>query len=186
MRVDNTEPIIAAAKRRHELTRAKAIQAIRELDRAGTAVTFAAVAGQAGVSRSWLYSQPDIRDQIQQLRDTTSRSVTAPIPASQRHLAAAPSRGRPHRTRKASGRTRPHAAGARPAPPPGRPHARRTTTGSQPRQQTTALTAHPARHRSATIRASQRKIAAPLRPRRAQRPRRCHPGQRPGRQRGSR
>jgi hypothetical protein len=84
MRVDNTGPIIAAAKRRHELTRAKAIQAIRELDRAGTAVTFAAVAGQAGVSRSWLYSQPDIRDQIQQLRDTTSRSATAPIPASQR------------------------------------------------------------------------------------------------------
>ncbi len=84
MRPDNTAPIIAAARRRHELTRARAIQAIRELDRAGTPVTFAAVAGQAGVSRSWLYSQPDIRGQIQQLRNTTSRSATAPVPASQR------------------------------------------------------------------------------------------------------
>jgi hypothetical protein len=83
MRADNTAPIIADAKRRHELTRAKAIQAIRELDRAGTPVTFAAIAGQAGVSRSWLYSQPDIRDQIQQLRDTTGRSPTSPVPPSQ-------------------------------------------------------------------------------------------------------
>lgn len=81
---DTTAPIIAAAKRRHELTRAKAIQAIRELDRAGAIVTFAAVAAAAGVSRSWLYSQPGIREQIQQLRDTASRSAAAPIPASQR------------------------------------------------------------------------------------------------------
>jgi Family of unknown function (DUF6262) len=83
MRPDNTAPIIAAARRRHELTRAKAIQAIRELDRAGTAVTFAVVAGKAGVSRSWLYSQPDIRDQIQRLRDAAGRSA-APVPAGQR------------------------------------------------------------------------------------------------------
>jgi hypothetical protein len=74
-------PLVAAAKQRHELTRARAIQAIRELDRAGAAVTFTAVAGQAQVSRSWLYSQPDI---CRQIREATSRSTTAPIPASQR------------------------------------------------------------------------------------------------------
>ena len=84
MRPDNTAPIIAAARQRHELARAKAIQAIRELDRAGTAVTFTVVAGTAGVSRSWLYSQPDIRDQIQRLRDATSRSAAAPVPPGQR------------------------------------------------------------------------------------------------------
>jgi hypothetical protein len=84
MSADAATPLVAAAKRRHELTRAKAIQAIRELDRAGTAVTFTAVAGQAQVSRSWLYSQPDICDQIRQLREATGRSTTAPIPASQR------------------------------------------------------------------------------------------------------
>ena len=84
MRPDNTAPIIAAARRRHELTRARAIQAIRELDHAGNLVTFAGVAGQAGISRSWLYSQPDIRAEITRLRDTTGRSGPAPIPASQR------------------------------------------------------------------------------------------------------
>ncbi len=84
MRPEAATPLVAAAKRRHELTRAKAIQAIRELDRAGTTVTFTAVAGQAQVSRSWLYSQPDICRQIRQLREATGRSTTAPIPASQR------------------------------------------------------------------------------------------------------
>ena len=74
MRPDNTAPIIAAARHRHELTRARAIQAIRELDHAGSLVTFAGVAGQAGISRSWLYSQPDIRAEIARLRDATSRS----------------------------------------------------------------------------------------------------------------
>jgi hypothetical protein len=56
--------------RRHELTRAKAIQALRELDRAGAPVTFAGVAS-AGVSRLWLYTQPDISDQIRRLRKST-------------------------------------------------------------------------------------------------------------------
>ena len=81
---DAAIPLVAAAKKRHELTRARAIQAIRELDRAGTVITFTAVAGQARVSRSWLYSQPDICRQIRQLREATGRSTTAPIPPSQR------------------------------------------------------------------------------------------------------
>ena len=38
------DPLSEAAARRHELTRAKAIQALRELDRTGTPVTFAGVA----------------------------------------------------------------------------------------------------------------------------------------------
>ena len=41
------DPLSEAAARRHELTRAKAIQALRELDRAGTPVTFAGVAQTA-------------------------------------------------------------------------------------------------------------------------------------------
>jgi len=75
---------LAAAARRHELTRARAIQALHELDRAAAAVTFAAVAAAAGISRSWLYTQPDIRDQIQQLRKTTCPASGAPVPAGQR------------------------------------------------------------------------------------------------------
>ncbi len=46
------DPLSEAAARRHELTRSKAIQALRELDRAGVPVTFAGVAQAAGVSRS--------------------------------------------------------------------------------------------------------------------------------------
>jgi len=79
------DPLSEAAARRHELTRAKAIQALRELDRAGAPVTFAAVASAAGISRSWLYTQPDISDQIRRLREKTdgAGSVGA-IPAGQR------------------------------------------------------------------------------------------------------
>ncbi len=84
MRPDNAAPIVAAARHRHELTRARAVQALRELDRTGAPVTFAAVAAKAGVSRSWLYAQPDIRDQIVRLREATSRSPAAPVPAAQR------------------------------------------------------------------------------------------------------
>ena len=55
------DPLSEAAARRHELTRAKAVQALRELDRAGAPVTFARVAQEAGISRSWLYTQPWLR-----------------------------------------------------------------------------------------------------------------------------
>ena len=80
----NPAPLAIAAARRHELTRAKAIQALRELDRAGAPVTFAALAAAAGISRSWLYTQPDIRTQIQRLRSSRNSGRADPIPASQR------------------------------------------------------------------------------------------------------
>ena len=83
MRPDNTAPIIAAARRRHELTRAKAIQALRELDHAGKPVTFASIADTADASRSWLYAQDDLRQEITRLRDATRRPHP-PIPTSQR------------------------------------------------------------------------------------------------------
>ena len=79
------DPLSEAAARRHELTRAKAVQALRELDRAGTPVTFAGVAQAAGVSRSWLYTQPDISSQIRRLRKSTSDAGSAgAVPAGQR------------------------------------------------------------------------------------------------------
>lgn len=77
------DPLSDAAARRHELTRSKAVQALRELDRAGVAVTFAKVAQAAGVSRSWLYTQPDIRSQIQRLR-TARTGKPSSVPAGQR------------------------------------------------------------------------------------------------------
>ncbi len=84
MRPDTHAPLAEAAARRHELTRAKAIQALRDLDRAGKPVTFTAVASTAAISRSWLYTQPDIRSQIQRLRDTTTQTGNTAAPARQR------------------------------------------------------------------------------------------------------
>ena len=48
-------------------------------------MTFAAVAQAAGVSRSWLYTQPDISGQIRRLRESTAGTGSADaIPAGQR------------------------------------------------------------------------------------------------------
>jgi hypothetical protein len=84
MPADNTKHLAIAARRRHELTRAKAIRALREIARTGIPVSFELVARTAGVSRSWLYSQPDIRDQIQQLRSATQRAPSPAVPVTQR------------------------------------------------------------------------------------------------------
>jgi hypothetical protein len=84
MRSDNSIHLVTAARRRHEHTRAKAIAAMHELDRAGTRITFEAVADAAGVSRSWLYSQTDIKDEIRRLRARNQPPRAATTPARQR------------------------------------------------------------------------------------------------------
>ena len=66
MRSDNSRHIIDAARQRSQYTRAKAIQALRTLEAAGEPVTFESVAQKAGVSRSWLYTEPDVRAEIEQ------------------------------------------------------------------------------------------------------------------------
>jgi uncharacterized protein DUF6262 len=85
VRPDPAAPLAEAAARRHELTRSKAIQALRELDRNGQPVTFASVATAAGISRSWLYTQPDISDQVRRLRAAArGRDPATTVPAGQR------------------------------------------------------------------------------------------------------
>ena len=84
MRADNSQHIVDAARRRSEYTRAKAIQALRALDAAGEPVTFETVAKRAGVSRSWLYAQPDLRAEIEHLRAAHRRAPASPVPARQR------------------------------------------------------------------------------------------------------
>jgi citrate lyase beta subunit len=83
MRPDNSALIVLAAKRRSEHTRAKAVQAIRQLERAGAVVNFEAVAASAGVSRSWLYGQADLRVEIERLRER-SRTTSPSVPVRQR------------------------------------------------------------------------------------------------------
>jgi hypothetical protein len=84
MQADNSRHIIAAAQRRSQYTRARAVQALRELDTAGKPVTFDTVAKQAAVSRSWLYTQPDLRDEIERLRALHRRAPDSAVPARQR------------------------------------------------------------------------------------------------------
>ena len=79
------DPLSEDAARRRELTRARAVQALRELDRSGAPVTFAGVAQAAGISRSWLYTQSDLSGQIRRLRAKTDSAGSAgAVPAAQR------------------------------------------------------------------------------------------------------
>jgi len=68
MRADNTAHLRAATRRRSERTRDQALAALRRLDAAGAPITFQALAREAGVSRSWIYNQTDLRTEIQRLR----------------------------------------------------------------------------------------------------------------------
>ncbi|BCO36233.1 DUF6262 family protein [Mycobacterium heckeshornense] len=83
MRSDNSIHLVTAARQRHELTRAKALATLHELDRTGTPITFSTVADAAGVSRSWLYAQNDVKDEIQRLRARNQPRPTPTIPARQ-------------------------------------------------------------------------------------------------------
>ncbi len=84
MRADNSIHLTTAARQRHEHTRAKAIAAMHDLDRTGAALTFESVARHADVSRSWIYTQTDIKDEIRRLRDQGRHQPTTSIPSSQR------------------------------------------------------------------------------------------------------
>ena len=84
MPTDNSIHLVKAARQRHEHTRAKAIAAMHELDRSGAALTFESVARHAGVSRSWIYTQTDLTDEIRRLRAQHRPEPSTPLPARQR------------------------------------------------------------------------------------------------------
>jgi hypothetical protein len=74
MRADNSANLVEAARSRHAAAAERAADALRRMDGAGVAVSFQAVAAEAGVSRSWLYRQPALRAEIERLRTGQSRS----------------------------------------------------------------------------------------------------------------
>ncbi len=77
------ESLAAAAARRHQDAHARATEALAALNADGQAVSFQAVAQRAGVSRQWLYTQPELRARIEQLRDRRP-SGSATVPDDQR------------------------------------------------------------------------------------------------------
>jgi Family of unknown function (DUF6262) len=83
---ENYEPRVKAAHAGHAGATDRANQALPRLDRHGEEISCSAVAKAALVSRSWLYRQPQLRAQIEQLRSThrpaSRRQVTAAQQAS--------------------------------------------------------------------------------------------------------
>ena len=84
MRADNSHHLATAARQRSQSTRQRALAALRRLEATGGAVTFDALARDAGVSRSWLYAQPDLRAEIERLRDRQQPPRPSRIPDRQR------------------------------------------------------------------------------------------------------
>jgi hypothetical protein len=89
MRADNSRHVIQAAQRRAEQTRERAVAALRRMDATGQRVTFDSVARQAQVSRSWLYSQEDLRNQIERLRQRHPATPPTPVPPQQQRASDA-------------------------------------------------------------------------------------------------
>ena len=79
-RADNTHHLILAATARHDLAVARARAAIEALDRDAQPLTFTAVARAAGVSRGWLYNQPELRDTILRVRGDRPTAPMVPSP----------------------------------------------------------------------------------------------------------
>lgn len=77
MFADNTHYLIEHAKQRRQETLQRAYQALAELAETGQSVTVAELASRAGVSRSWIYTQPELREQIQQQQRSHSDSHSA-------------------------------------------------------------------------------------------------------------
>jgi len=69
---DRVDRLREAAQARHDATLRRATNAMQRMARRGEAVTFRRLAETAGVSRSWLYRQPKLREEINRLRDTTA------------------------------------------------------------------------------------------------------------------
>jgi hypothetical protein len=61
-------PLAQAARRKRAQAQARTRVALRELDQQGRPISFQAVARHAGVSRQWLYQQPQLRSEIERLR----------------------------------------------------------------------------------------------------------------------
>lgn len=79
--------VAATRKRADALDRAHA--ALRQLDAQGATISFQGVARHARVSRQWLYQQPELRGEIERLRqqpDASSRRVPSAQRASEASL----------------------------------------------------------------------------------------------------
>ena len=80
---DRVQRLREAAQARHDATLRRAEGTLARLVRRGEPITFRLLATEAGVSRSWLYSQNELRQQIDQLRDAAATPGSA-VPSAER------------------------------------------------------------------------------------------------------
>lgn len=83
MTTDHTAQLHAATRRRASAARTRARAALRRLDQQGAPINYVTVADAGGVSRSLLYRDPDLRAEIDRLRDPT-RTTPPRRPAAER------------------------------------------------------------------------------------------------------
>lgn len=82
-RADNTAHLRQAVADRRDSATRRTAAVIAEFDRTGAVVNVAGVANAAGVSRSWLYEQPDLLAAVTQLRERSINHAVS-IPSAQR------------------------------------------------------------------------------------------------------
>ena len=74
MHSDNSQHLVDAARRRRADTFERARRVMRELGEPRQRHTVTQIAAHGGVSRSWLYAQPELRDQIRRLTTAPANS----------------------------------------------------------------------------------------------------------------
>jgi chromosome segregation ATPase len=72
MPADQVARLTANARRRSEQTRQKAQDALAAMAARGGAITVAGLANNAEISRSWIYTQPELRERIDELNQAAA------------------------------------------------------------------------------------------------------------------
>lgn len=88
MHADNSTHLIAAARRRHEDARQRAVDALRAAQAEDRRPTVSALAATARVSRSFLYANPDLMQALQGLGPNEPTRADARRQASHQSLLA--------------------------------------------------------------------------------------------------
>lgn len=88
MPADQVERLTANARRRSEQTQQKAADALAAMATRGGTITVAGLAKEAGISRSWIYTQPELRDRIEQLNQAAAPRPPRSTAASRASLAS--------------------------------------------------------------------------------------------------
>lgn len=78
MRADNSRHLAKAARSRAEQTHRRAVATLRHLTGTSQLLTVSVLAQHAGVSRSWLYTQPDLLAQIREEQPRPATATTMP------------------------------------------------------------------------------------------------------------